>query len=74
VQFPLVLLFLATADWARPARPMVALVVQAPRRRGSARGALLGGLLGGLGRIKEVQGGNSGLFCQGWKLASGLLQ
>ena len=28
-QLPLVLMFAATADWARPARPLVALLVQA---------------------------------------------
>jgi len=29
VQLPLVLLFLATADWTRPARPLLALLAQA---------------------------------------------
>jgi hypothetical protein len=29
VQLPLVTLFLATADWARPARPVLVLIVQA---------------------------------------------
>lgn len=29
VQFPLVILFMATADWTRPARPLLALLVQA---------------------------------------------
>jgi hypothetical protein len=45
VQLPLVLLFLATADWTRPARPLLALAVQAlagaaalgrPTERGSS--------------------------------------